>query len=130
MKIKKVLLIPLGFMLISCDPAQVIFFENQTPKVAVVKVAINKNAHLDLREQATNDTIALEVQPGQSNSIDFGIGDWPDEEIAKVASGIKSIGIETDGRKISYSSRQKIIELFKQHREGFWAKSEIIIPIE
>ena len=115
----------------SCDPPHYINFINNSNSAAKVKLNLNtKIKNYDLGKIATQDSIVFNLKLNDTANINFGIGDWSDNEIEILTKSIKSIEIETREIKTIYKTESSIKDLLSKNRHGFGFKTVIKIGIK
>lgn len=129
------LLVILGFLFTSCDPAQNIVFTNSAKSDLKVKLLVNsqfKNEAIYLEDIPIDqvikgDSLVFTIKSGNPKETEkyiyFGRGKWRKERIYEVAQSIKSIEIENAEYKIVYKSPHEIRQLLLKNKKGIFFKS-------
>tara|TARA_R110002073_G_scaffold335931_1_gene529525 strand:+ start:73 stop:483 length:411 start_codon:yes stop_codon:yes gene_type:complete len=133
-KLTKSLIFCCSVLLCSCDPPHNINFENQSDsQVTVTLISNPQDENLDLyqfRDLMKGDSLILNVNTGQTETLYFGIGTWSNSEIESLTNSLNKIIIENDDFKRVYKSKKSINSLLNYDKDGFWWKTQINIKVE
>lgn len=95
-------IILLCLLICSCDPPHSIHFENNgNSELNVLFVFDTTASHHDFYnfKDEIEDTLNIKIQPGERDSIYFGIGTWTNHEIRIQAKSLQSFTLENDDFK-------------------------------
>ena len=128
----KILLICLcSLFLISCDPPHYIDFVNNSSSNAKVKINLKpKFENYGFEKIAIGDSIIFNLKQKDTANIEFGIGNWSDNEINETVKSIKNIEIKTEDITTIYKTEKAMKSILQNNREGFIFKTKIEIEIK
>lgn len=130
MSYRVILLLILSFLTSSCDPPHYITFENQTnDEVKVYLMLSDDKKYSNTSELITNDTLSIIIPKNESYQLDFGIGNWHDDEVRLIANTLNQMIFSTKHWDKTFKSKEGIYQLMQSKVNGIFFKNEIKIEI-
>lgn len=125
-----ILLLIVSFLTSSCDPPHYITFENRTnDEVKVYLMLSDDKEYSNTSELITNDTLAIIIPKNESYQLDFGIGNWHNDEVRLIANTMNQMIFSTKHWDKTFKSKESIYQLMESKVIGIFFKNEIKIEI-
>lgn len=126
-----ILLLIVSFLTSSCDPPHYITFENQTnDEVKVYLMLSDDKEYSNTSELITNDTLSIIIPKNESYQLDFGIGNWYNDEVRLIANTMNQMIFSTKHWDKTFKSKESIYQLMESKVIGIFFKNEIKIEID
>lgn len=130
MSYRFLLLLIVSFLTSSCDPPHYITFENQTDdEIKIYLMLSDDKEYFNTSNLITNDTLTIVVPKNESYQLDFGIGNWHDDEVRFIANTMKQMSFSTKHWDKTFKSKESIYQLMQTNVCGIFFKNEIKIEI-
>ena len=125
-----ILFLIVSFLTSSCDPPHYITFENQTnDEVKVYLMLSDDKEYSNTSELITNDTLSIIIPKNESYQLDFGIGNWHNDEVHLIANTMNQMIFSTKHWDKTFKSKESIYQLMESKVIGIFFKNEIKIEI-
>jgi len=134
MKLRILMIIAVIFILISCDPAQELEFQNTSPDVAGIKFYFKpgKIRQYDkFYDFMSEDSLVIYLKPGEKKIYNFGIGTWEVyHSLDTLGSHIKEIKLETKASTVIIKGENQIKTFLSKNLIDDRYKARIVIEIK
>ncbi len=109
-----------ALLLTGCDPAKTLIIKSaNTANVSVTLYTNNKIIPFSNADDSSKLIIHVPYQDTTTKTLNYGIGNWPDESIADLAINIDSIVFMSSSGKQVLSTKLHIQAYLKKNRSGF-----------
>ena len=107
-------------LLTSCDPAKrlIIKVDNNTNS-SITLYTNNKIIPFGNKDDSSKLIIRVPYSDTTTKTLCYGLGNWPNESIADLATNIDSIVIINSTGKLSLSTKSEIQAYLKKNRGGY-----------
>lgn len=131
MKVNLIILLILGFTLVSCDPAQTIEIENKAKTRSFIKFFFNGDEYHKFEGFLTKDSLILELDSSETKIFDFGIGTWEiHHSLDSLVARVKKVEIETAKSTESFDTEAQVRSFFWDRLIDDRYKARIIIEMK
>ncbi|WP_231372751.1 hypothetical protein [Aureivirga sp. CE67] len=131
MKLKLIIIMMIGFSLVSCDPAQTIEIENNSNDLSTIKFFFTGTEYYKFDNFVTKDSLIINLDSAEARVFDFGIGTWEiHNSLDSLVNRVERIEIVTKKSTELFESKDQVKSFFWDRLIDDRYRARIIIKIE